>query len=681
MMNYDDFELVAKVEFVEKAHVYRVNTEGYIRKNDEEKYKEEIRENFIFSLVIQQGVLENSPEDEDIQPFGFSKLSAEEKKTFLEHITSKIESDITQGYQWVFFKDADNIRAYGGNLVPEEDDEQIRAKIEELQKCISSDIEIVQTNIDKKKIFKISVAIILSVLLSGLGAYSGWAYKKISELKAEAGIPDSMEPPDFSQTYPANDVWKFYRKHFPDVYKWLRTGNAKQTKAARDIIKYEHIARLWSHTNHGFWGKPNQTGSSGAPDRNGFTFHQSRMILFDFFNNNEEIAQIWNNPEARPLLKETEFGKLFEVYSLQVGIAPAGSDLARKRERIYNKVFYWQSGDLGIPVTDIEKLLRRFNIGSDDWEMDDQFNADYKKGSFKNFSSVPVTVRSKAETDADTWYAAVYYEYDRDGEKGALTELTLFKDGKDSPVYIHAENKEKTIDALRTGKRISELNKNIGTLWYLISSLTAREMDLNDMHRKTYGGNNIEARTAFFGIAKKISEKKITLISPGQLKIDEDEQMVMRTPSGEYKDGYGFKTTDPITGYLLLNALRAETLNLTDRNAEIERRENYVSESHILLARLLHSSTTSYETKPARDILRGINTLESFTVVDNKSGIETKVYNAKHVVFVKDRIFSIIDNNTMILNSCPEGKVRTSDNKVFYLKKSGDNCIITENGP
>jgi len=667
-MSYERFELQPP-KFNEEGKAYFLEIKGLFHVSRREEYLDKDGKYKIkFCLVFEGGVLTESRQE--FESVKFSSLSREEKSELLSYLTEKHNARIPVGVKWCFLRDhaTQSLYAYGANLKQLKlDDVQVEAERQALIGLLTQALQVRERpHIPLWKITKYA-ALALLILYTGFLTFiflNKLAKDPIIEDKWDipTAIQDEPTPPKDISKQP---LWDFYHKNFPVVYSWYGNSGAAaiQQELSDKIIKYSHIENLLRHTKQQNWQQISFDNDEGVLADG--EYDRTRMILFDFFNNNREIHDIWADEKNREVLKDTNFAKLINIYSTY-----AYKYKMPQEEPLSNKVFYWQAGDLGINKDNLDSLLLKYQIAYDDWKEDYNPNKDYIKGSF-NFATRFVSVTDGSEKK-DRWFVAVYKHYDKDLPTDKWTyKVTLFKYGETSVVYAD------DFMALKENKQVTIKGKIQVIDWYIVPADVASKLGFSNSHRKTYTeDNSVESEIVFMKTDLLISQGDFQPVAFNELTVDQPRTLIMQ--NAKTGERYGFNTSNPITAYVLLNILRDQTL----RDAEVydvERRENSVLESHILLAKDLPLEMSPSTKAFPRTTLDKFADLPKFTA--KRAEKEFIYYNQAQVKYSEPYMFQVDnDTNVLKLNACLPGARAELPFGTYYMvdKQNGEGCQLSD---
>jgi hypothetical protein len=645
--------------FIDPAPFTRDVCEQYLGERDTIKFRN----------VEEGGLLSES--QANMKPVNLVDLTREERNAFLSFFKNKQQEKVPLGTKWCFLRSEDKyLYAYGGNLTPHGVDEiNLNTERQELIKFIEN----MKDGVDKPPFiswsnFKKSVPFAL------IGLLALWSFLLTKQFYLD--LPDKPPvypittllspptPPESISDIDNQPLWSFYHKNFPVVYSWLNDPNAShlQRELAGKIIQYHHIQHLWRHTQQAIWRQislNNQVATVSTDSE----YDKTRIILFDFFNNNQTIHDVWANKDNRTILKDTNFAKLLNTYSTYAYKykEPEGYVLR-------NKVFYWQTGNLGLNKPNLDGILRQYHIADDDWERTYDPNKDYVKGSF-NFATRFIRVSDQSE-EKDKWFIAVYKEHGINSPSDKWTnKITLFKNGEVSVTY------EEDFKLLTENVEVIRDDKVSTIQWYSVSNEKANELGFTEANKRTYTENNpVESEVVFTKTSMFVRTGDFIPVQFAHLKVEEPIELIMKDSETAGRP-YGFSTDNPITAYVLLNILQEETL----RDAhieEVERRENNILESHIMLAKYVPiSASPSIKTFPS-EVLDEFKKLDEFIVV--RDGQQFSYYNQSRVNFVKPHLFKV-ERNELKLNVCLPGAEADLPFGTFYMsdKQTGEGCQLS----
>lgn len=568
-----------------------------------------------------------------------SDLSEDEIREFNDYLERRLANETILGTRWVCFRSDDAekpLLIFGPNYTVE----NFEGSEQRVRKFQSS----VNTLFSKKPSVPLFIYVLIVLAALGLGGYIFMTQTDIGKQWLVAidnllsGRPSNNSPGQQIDS----KAMRFYAMVFPDVYQWLLEDDQKQRDIAKDVLKPEYIDDLLRHTQRSFWTSENViTGTQGISSTSAqFSPKGVRLILFDFFNYNEELKVKWN--QYNGALTGTTFGEWYRRLSF------IGTD-----EPIYHNVLYYQVGDLNLPTIQ---------------QLDTYLAQHYVDGGYTK------STESEIYNDLPIQEVEVKNQL-RDLLNKAGFLITPLRVVNSDPSYdwylatvISSTAKQLTFAAFFNVISSTLVPQDIArqllqqgnfdpsqevVSWYKVSASQAQQLNLGATSNRYF-----QVTDQGFIQALESQIRDMALTQAPATKVEVERKLML----GSGEDGYGLQTNDPIIWLLLTKLIQAEEFGSNPNQSELNRNVVDIHMTSVQLARRPYASGTQHRINPGlQKILDQFTAAKSFVAI---------LVDGKEVEFtnVNANLFS------------PNSFFTTNDEVIFITKEGIDQMEIVING-
>ncbi len=483
--------------------------------------------------------------DQDMQPIPMGKLSASEKKDFIDYLKVRVGRGDNIGSSWAFFRSQENkknVKAFGANIVYK-DAEKGQEQAKQLLAALRS------SETKSALLFKFLTAAVILLFLAtgGYFFYTKVYLAKTPLLKRYLSQADSRE-------------MKFYKALFPQVYSWRMGEDPGKKELAEMLLNPEYIADILTLTSRDYYKEP------GTKENN----RADRLVLFVYFNYNEMITQAIK--DRKKALAGTEFLRLAAIYSCS-------------ESGYSSNIFYFKVGDLDIRHSELTDFLVKNKISFRDYtklrdtkafsEILEKDAISFKLQSFLQDVYTFSPLRIETPKDGIDWYLLV-----KKNGSDKLDFAAFFKAGESTLV-------PKTISSDLLDKSLAA-----GTYtWYAIGDDQAKALNLSESSL-VYFTEKMGQIFKLDVIRKKISELNLTPIN-GEFSVAVRRELLMEDSQGKY----GIQCYDPVTSLVLSNLISKSSFE-TKNNLTLKRDPIQINTSLIQLSKDDSFSTQAINITP-----------------------------------------------------------------------------------
>lgn len=483
--------------------------------------------------------------EQDMVHVPMAKLSAAEKKAFVDYLRVRVMRGDNIGSSWTFFRSGGkkkHLTAYGANIVYK-DSAKGQARATQLLKEMS-------LGAGRKALAVRAVITVLAVSLlvaGGFWAYKGFIKGREFRLGSVFGNPQSRE-------------MKFYQSVFPKMYAWTTSDQVSDKEIARYFLNPDYIANIIALMD------------SDAYRDEDHEDRASRLALFVYFNYNRLVPELIDKYRYRIL--DTELYRLSKIYST------AESNYS-------SNIFYFKVGNLDIKNAQVTKYLNDNRVSYRDYKkirdkdaFSDILQEDAISYKLKGFlEDVYTFTPLRADTMDSTfpWYLLV-----RKSSGDAIDFAAFFEAGQSTLV-------PKSVGA----HLIQGTPGKTGYIWYSIDPGQAQSLNLSATSHIYFTGKMGQSFKLEI-LSRKISELGLKEVgTPVQVSIH--RELLMEDSKGKF----GVQCFDPITSLVLSNLISKSSFE-TESNVTLKRDPIQINTSLIQLSKDDSYSTQSINITPGK---------------------------------------------------------------------------------
>ncbi len=501
--------------------------------------------------------------DREMVHVPISKLSASEKKAFIDYLKVRVGRGDNIGSSWAFFRSATkkkNILAYGANIVYKDP-----VKGQERAKQLLSELR--QSETKTAFILKSFIALMAASILLA----AGWLFYSKVYLGNAAMFKRYFASSDSAEM-------QFYKDLFPDVHAWKKGEDPEKKSIAEALLDSDYITDILAGMG--------KEAYKGSDDDNNTAV---RLCLFIYFNYNQRVIETLKNHKTT--LFGTELTRLSKIYSC----AQSGYS---------SNIFYFKVGDLAIKHSEISHYLKQNRVTFRDYtklrdeaafsEILEKDAISYKLKSYLTDVYTFSPLRVEKPTDGIDWYLLVRTPKENPGGKPSFA--AFFKQGESTLV-------PKLISSDLMGK-----SKKSGIYsWYAVDPAQAKALVLSK-DSLVYFTEKMGQLFKLDVIKKKIKQLKLKKIK-GSFPVSVHRELLMEDSKGKY----GIQCYDPVTSLVLSNLISKSSFEEAS-NLTLKRDPIQVNTSLVQLSKDDSFSTQAINITPGKTgIVKLFNRIDRFT--------------------------------------------------------------------
>ncbi|MCP4116109.1 MAG: hypothetical protein GY737_12025 [Desulfobacteraceae bacterium] len=555
MGRFDEFELTIK-----KIREFPLTYETVLPKEcsffqDVRRYQS-VTSHLDIKVINVDGLITLEP---DMEQVPMSKLTAAEKKEFIDYLKIRVTRGDNIGSSWAFFRSQEKkkgVIAYGANIVHRDSitgQDRARRLLTVLQGS--------KVRTHGLKRLGAALAVTCLVAAASLGIYKYVYLEKLFPFKS---LTSSMDSPEMG----------FYEMMFPQVYQWKTDERPFIKKIADDLLRPEYISDLLATMDKDFYG-----GEHGKDNNQGH-----RLALFVYFNYNTDVAKAMERYERK--LRGTEFMRLARIYSCE-------------QSGYSSNIFYFKVGDLNLKRAEISNFLKKNMISYRDYtklrdanEFSELLRKDgisFKMKSFLEdvYTFTPLRIGEPLENI--DWYLLTQQD-----KSGNIDFAAFFQRDK------------ATLVPRRLGDHLLNTKEPKDVAWFPINDSQAQRLSLSD-DSLTYFTKSMGQALKLDVVKEKITELGL---KPADhlLPVTVHRELLMSDSKGKY----GIQCYDPVTSLVLSNLITKSSFE-RDSNLSLKRDPIQVNTTLVQLSKDDSFSNQSINITPGKTgIIRLFEPVDSF---------------------------------------------------------------------